>query len=415
MSSELMALAGLRVLDLTQNWAGPYATKYLGDFGAEVIKVEAPSRPDPFRGYSIAPDQERQWERSPLFFEYNADKLSLCLELAHPAGLAVFKRLVAVSDVVVENATEGVMEKLGLGYDVLRDAKPDIVYVSMKAFGTGGPYARFRVMGLSMETMAGLSWVTGYREGVPTRLGVSYGDPVAGFAGALAILAAIYHRDQTGEGQYVELSATENITGFLPEPILDVQMNGRDGDRIGNEDAAMAPCGCYPARGKDRWITIAASTDAEWDGLVAAMGSPGWTHESAFATSLSRHANRCALDAHVAEWTRERDAAETMRLLQSAGVAAGVVYTAEDLLADEHLLAREALTPVSHPLAGTHVSRNVGWKMSGTPGAIRRPAPLLGQHNSELLARLLGMSPEEIRLLEEQGVLATEPTLFLRT
>jgi benzylsuccinate CoA-transferase BbsF subunit len=410
-----MALEGLRVLDLTQNWAGPYATRYLADFGAEVIKVETPQRPDPFRGYSIAPDEERQWERSPLFLAYNPNKLGLALDMSAPDGLALFKRLVAVSDVVVENATEGVMERLGLGYEVLRAIKDDILMVSMKAFGSGGPYAGFRVMGLSMETMAGLSWVTGYSEGPPMRLGVSYGDPVAGFFGAFAVLAAIHHRNETGEGQYVELSATEDLTCFLPEVILDFQMNGRRGERVGNADPSMAPHGCYACLGEDRWVTIAVASDTEWVRFGEAVGNPAWARDARFSTVHGRVMYRGEIDAHVAEWTRSRDAVEVMRVLQAAGVAAAAVYSARDLLEDEHLGARGYFEPLAHPVAGTHITRGPGWKMSETPGALRRPAPMMGEHNAEILTRLLGLSEAEVQDLEDRGILATAPRHFLRT
>ncbi len=407
-----MALKGIRVADLTQIWAGPYCTKLLADFGAEVVKVEALQRPDSVRmggGGGAVQNADRFWEKSPLFLSFNVNKFDITLDLTKPEAREHFKSLVMVSDVVIENFSVSVMENLGLSYRILKKLKPDIVMVSMPAFGSGGPYAEYRAMGASMEPMAGISHITGYPGGPPMRSGINYGDPIAGLNGAFAVLAALNHRQSTGQGQHIELSSTEALACLIPEAIMDYGMNHRERGRMGNRHEWMAPHGVYRCSGKDRWIAIAVANDDEWQKLRKAMGDPAWAREDKYGDPVSRFLNQEELEKHLETWTSQRDAHEVMHTLQAAGVAAGVVCSTKDLVENEHLKARKFFTSITQPAAGAHTYRDMAWRMSGTPGAIQRPTPMLGEHNAAVLQQLLGVEAQELKRMEEQNIIGTKP------
>src|SRR5919109_3422721 len=286
--SSLMAespsavLQGVRVLDLTHAWAGPLATQVLADYGAEVIKIETCDRPDMLRFSTWPRDEARPdaYNRGGWFQDLGRNKLSLTLDLKRSQGRDLFKRLVAQSDVVIENFSARVMRRLELEYAILQAVNPRLIMISMPGYGTVGPYKDFVAFGEMIEPFAGLSELTGYPDRAPLRLAVAYPDPVAGLHAALATLLALRQRRQTGVGRHIHIPHREPITRMLGEAVLDYTVNGRTPRRIGNRHRAWAPHGCYPCRGHDRWVTLAVRTDAEWTALCRAFGTPEWTRDA---------------------------------------------------------------------------------------------------------------------------------------
>ncbi|MBM3138653.1 MAG: CoA transferase [Chloroflexi bacterium] len=416
------ALAGLRVLDGTQVWAGPTCTKLLGDMGAEVIKVESARRLDvargevnPRSGAGIYPDgdpQERPWNRAGLYNDRNRNKRNICLDLTHPRGVDAFKRLAAKSDVVTESFRSGVMERFGLGYDDLRQVRDDIIMVSLSSQGATGPERAYGSFGATLEQTAGIASMTGYRGGDPTTSGTFFPDPVVAVFSVGCILAAVRQRDRTGRGTYLDLSQREVTTSIVGEMVMDYTMNGRRWEPIGNRHRVFAPQGVYPCAGDDMWIAITVRSDAEWAALARVMGRPELAEDPRLAGVLGRRAEHDRLDATIAEWTCQRDAYATMRELQAAGVAAGVATQGHQLFEDPQLVARGFWEEVDHPEAGRHPYLSRPFKLSKTPGGTYSYAPLLGEHTEVVLREVAGMSDEEIRELTELGVTSNDPTAF---
>ena len=416
------ALEGLRVIDLSQVYAGPYATKLLADMGAEVIRVECAARSG--RGGRLPRTRPggafgaqfpggdtggRSYNRFAYYNELNRNKYAVTLDLTRPRAVDVFKKLVRISDVVVENFSPRVMGNLGLDYESLREENPGIVMVSISGYGHDGPYRDYVTYGEGIEAMSGLCALTAYPGGGPLKPGVAYADAVSGLLAAFAALAAVRHRRQSGRGQHIDLAMREALTPLLGEALMDYAMNGRVAPPVGNGHPAMAPHGCYRARGEDSWVAIAVTSDEEWRSLCRAMGSPPWAEDGRFASAAGRVAHREQLDGLIGEWTARHDHRELMGSLQRAGVRAGAVLTVDELVADPHLQERGFFEWLTHPEAGTHLHPGVSWRMSRTPGALRLPAPCFGEHNRYVFAGLLGMSEEEMAQLAEEGATAPEP------
>ncbi len=404
-----LPLEDIRVLDLTQIWSGPYCTMMLGALGAQVIKVESVQRPEPIRGSGADASSERPWEASPLYQSFNLNKLDITLDLAQAEGRHLLLALAGICDVVIENFTAGTMNRWGLGYETLRCRRPDILYLSMPGFGSDGPYASYRALGTTMEAMAGFTWLTGYPGGPPMRCGLNYGDPVAALNATFALLAAIRFRRQTGTGQHLELSQHEGLVSLLPGPILDFAMNGRDQSRRGNEEEGKAPQGCYPCAGEDKWVAISATHNQEWRRLCQVMTRPDLATDRRFRGARARWDNREALDEEIAIWTRKSSARQIMQTLQQSEIPAGAVYAVADILDDPHLRSRGAFRTVDHPLAGNQVMREIPWRLSGTPVAIRSRAPLFGEHNEFILAKVLGLTEEALYALRQKRVIGDRP------
>lgn len=432
-----LPLEGVRILDLTMVWAGPYGTKFPADMGAEVIKIEGPSNFDLIRGINLAALQgqaqanDRPYNKSAYFSEYNRNKLGVTLDLAHPRGRELFLQLTKISDVVIENYRADVLENLGLTYDVLRAVKPDIILVSMPAFGKQGMERDYVGYGPTIEQTAGLATLSGYRDGPPQKTGISYGDPMAGLGAAAAIMAALLYRQRTGKGQYIEVAQRDNMIGVIGEAIMEWGMNRRLPPRMGNRHPWMAPHGCYPCqplpeeegrplarlgsdgleKATDRWITIAVSSDAEWRGLCEAMGRPDLVEDGRFADALSRYHHQDELDEIIAAWTQQHDDYSLFHLLQSKGVPAGPVLTPLSLTRDPHLEARGFFEIVQHPDMGANKVTRPVWRLTETPVHVRRPAPCFGEHNDYVFRELLGLSEEEIETLTREGVISDAPRL----
>jgi len=422
LSENKQALAGLRVIDLSQVLAGPYCTKLLADMGAEVIRVECAARsgrggalprtrPGGAFGASF-PDGdtgERSYNRFAYYNEVNRNKHAVTIDLSKTLGVEVFKKLVAISDVVVENFTPRVMPNFGLDYPVLCRINPRIIMVSISGYGRDGPYRDYVSYGEGIEAMAGFCRLTAYPGGPPLKPGVAYADAVSGLYAAFAVLAALRYRRRSGKGQHIDLSMREALTPLLGEAIMDYTMNRRAAGPMGNRHPRMAPHGCYRARGDDRWIAIAVSSDDEWNALCRAMGNPPWSGEDRFSTVEGRLANSEDLDQHIGGWTIEHDHMELACRLQDAGVKAGAVLDIAQVAGDPHLNRRGFFEELPHPEAGARRYPGVSWRMSRTPGGLRLPAPCFGEHNRYVFGELLGMTDAEIARLEEAGVTAAEP------
>lgn len=406
------ALAGMRVLDLSLVWAGPQATQILGELGAEIIKIESIQHPDSLRrGYYPNGDPgEHSYNRGGYFHMHNHNKLDITLDLTRPEGAAIFKELVKTADIVIENYTPRVLKNFGLDYPVLKEIKPDIILISMPGFGLTGPHRDYFAFGHVVEALSGLTSLTGYGDGSePLRCPFAYGDPISGLYAALAVMAAYRYRRRTGRGQHIDLSQREGVTRFIGEFLMEYAMNRRVPQPLGNRDNFMAPHGCYRCTGKDRWITLAVSRDAEWRQLCQVMGQPALANDERFATAVERWHHQDELDKIIEAWTSQQEHRELMHRLQQAGVAAGAVYDIAEVYADPQLQARGFFETLDYPEAGRQPHFTACLRLSKTPGRIRTPAPTLGQHNEPVLRELVGLTPQEIAHLQELKIIGTEP------
>jgi len=399
------ALSGIRVADFSWVWAGPLATMLLAFLGAEVIKIESRKHIDQTRQGSITTgDTFSGVDASPIFNNANLGKKGVTIDLSRPEGAALARRIVAVSDVVVENMRPGVMDKLGLGYKDLVKVKPDVIMLSSSGFGSSGPYREYAGYAPIFAAFGGLAHLTGYEDGDPnTMSGVM--DLRVGTASAFILLAALMHRQKTGEGQYIDLSSSECVSALVGSELLEYTMNKTTPSRVGNQDSIMAPHNCYRCKGHDKWVSIAVATDEEWAALCRVMGDPEWSKNEAFSSAYSRWQNRRKLDKYISKWTTDHTHFEVTRMLQGAGVAAMPSFAADELLTDPHIKAREVLREIEHPVLGKKVVLNPSWKLSATPAQIKKASPLLGEHNEAVFNGILGMPPEEIKRLEKDKII----------
>jgi crotonobetainyl-CoA:carnitine CoA-transferase CaiB-like acyl-CoA transferase len=405
-----LPLHGVRVLDLTMAWAGPYATRLLADMGAEVIKVEAVGNWDLIRSFTgQRPTVERVWDKSPYFNHLNRNKYGCVLDLSGEKGRKLFLRLVEVSDVVIENFRAEVMKNLGFTYDALAGVNPEVIVVSMPGHGKTGPERDFVAYGTNVEQLSGFCHLMGYADGPPQKTGISYGDPMAGVAAAGAVALALWDRRRTGRGQYIEVAQRENLINVIGEYVVGYSMNGREPVRSGNRHSSMAPHGCYPCASDDQWVAISCEDDAQFAALCGAMGRPDLVGDERFADVVSRHRNQDALDDLISAWTRERTKEATAEALQAAGVPASPVPSVPEVFAEPHLRARGFYETVSHSVAGVWEVEGPHWRLSESPGHIRLPAPAFGEHNRYVLGELLGLSEEEMAALEAEGVTGAAP------
>ncbi|MEE8347017.1 MAG: CoA transferase [Dehalococcoidia bacterium] len=405
-----LPLYGVRVLDLTMAWAGPYATRLLADMGAEVIKVESVNNWDLIRSFTgQRPDVERVWDKSPYFNHLNRNKYGCVLDLSGEKGRELFLRLVEVSDVVIENFRAEVMDNLELTYDVLTQRNSEVIVVTMPGHGRTGPERDFVAYGTNVEQLSGLCHLTGYADGPPQKTGISYGDPMAGIAAAGAVAMALWDRRRTGRGQHIEVAQRENLINLIGEHIVGYSMSGREPPRSGNRHSSMAPHGCYRCRGDDQWVTIACEDDAQFADLCGAMGRPELASDSRFADVVSRYRNQDALDGLVSEWTGGRTKDAVAAALQAVGVPASPVLSAPEVFVDPHLRARGFYESVSHSVAGVWEVEGPHWRMSESPAHVRLPAPAFGEHNAYVLGELLGLTEDEIAALEREGITGTTP------
>ena len=414
-----LPLEGTRVIDLSMIWAGPHCTKLLGDMGAEVIKVESVTRLDPTRGpvrpsngrrvYPGGDPGEKPYNRSGGFHQLHRNKLGITLNLKTQAGVDLFKRLASVSDVVIDNFSLGVMTGFGLDYATLKAERPDIIVVSMPAFGNTGPDRSYVGFGVTIEPMAGVSHLTGYEGAYPMRSGGNHADPVNGLHAAAAVLAALWNRRRTGEGQFIDFSHLESMASLIGEDMIGFALSGKFRDRAGNRHPSTAPQGCYRCDGDDEWIAISVGSDEEWKGLCDLMGRPDLS-EGALAERAGRMRRHDELDAAIGSWTASQNKHELMERLQARGIAAGAVQRIGEAAKDPQLEHGGYFQLQHYPDgAGSHLHPGLPFTLTDTPLGFRAPAPDLGQHNRRTLHDLLGVTPDEFDALERQRVIGQEP------
>lgn len=396
-------LSGYRIIDLGWAAAAPRATSILADMGAEVIKVETRKRVDPVR---FGPDNlTRDVEKDPLFHSINRNKLSITLDLTKVQAVELFKDLVRISDVVVENFSPRVMKHFGIDYEELNKVKPDIIMASFPGVGKEGPLADVVTYGPSLSGLAGLDSMVGYEGERVLGMQQAYADINAALHGAFVIEVALYHREKYGEGQHIEVAQIEALLSTMPEPVMIFSMTGHIVGTMGNVSDIMAPHNNYRCQGEDKWVSIAIQTEEEWQAFCKAIGNPPWTKNNDFADAYKRRMNRKGLDKLITDWTITKTPTEVMEILQKVGVAAVACEDTEDRFFDPHFQARQILVEVDHPATGTDWIPNLICKLNETPGAIQRPAPRLGEHNDYVFGELLGMREDTIRQLMEEKVI----------
>jgi len=384
-----LPLEGVRVLDLSWIIAGPTATRFLALMGSEVIKVGSARRSDPST-------------RGAPFQAYNQSKLYAALNISRPEGLELAMRLVSVSDIVIENFAAGVIERLGLGYDALKQTKPDIIMLSSSGTGHSGPDRDYVAYGSLLQYYTGWNAISGYPNSEPIKGGL-WADPWVGMELAMVAAAALNHRAVTGEGNYVDFSMAEALTASIPEALLDYQMNDRVPEPMGNADNRHSPHNVYRCKGSDRWLAIAVTSDTEWRALCAVIGRLDLLRDAALSDAQGRREQQQRIDAAISEWTQQREDYEAMHALQNAGVSAAPYLSADRVFADPQL--REGGFFSIHT-ASDGKQRDLpalGWRFAGGPKPRITAAPVLGEHNAYVYGELLGLSDEEIeRLVNEQ-------------
>lgn len=398
-------LKGVKVVDFTWIGAGSYTTKLLADLGADVVKIETSQRLDSLRLARPYKDKIAGVNRSGYFADRNSSKRSITVNMKDPQGLALVKRLIPQANLVTNNFTPGVMEKLGLGYDVLRELRPGIVYAAMSMQGKDGPDRNDLGYGLTIGAITGIQHLTGLPERDPAGTGTNYPDHIPNPTHtAFAILAALRHQRRTGQGQAIDIAQTEPTLALLGPSIMNYLVNGVVDNRRGNSHPQMAPHGVYQCQGDDRWIAIAVHSDAAWQALRNEFALPDreqWRHVA------GRLADRAALDQAVAAAAAQRESVALMQALQRAGVAAGVVHDARDVLQrDPQLAARGHWVTMNHPEVGPSTYNSAPFRFSDAESSPSAPAPLLGQHTRQICSEMLGLDDAEIDRLAAAGVLA---------
>jgi benzylsuccinate CoA-transferase BbsF subunit len=389
------------------SWAivGPLTMRYFADHGATVIRIENSMRPCTLRISTPYKDGKPGLDRSGYYNHYGANILSMALNMEHLQSKDIVKKLVGISDVVMENFTPGVIEKWGLDYEKLKQIKSNIIMLRQSGFGNKGPHAHQPAFGMILGAMAGIPNFIGSPDGAPLPIGVSaYTDCISPRFATAALIAALDHRNKTGEGQLIDISQFETALYFVMPALLDYAANGREPVRKGNTSDNEAPHGVYPCRGEDRWCTIAVANDGQWENLCRIMEQPDLIDDARFQTLLARKKNEEELNKIVSSWTSSRDPEEVMQFLQSKGIPAGIVENAADIYNDPQLRERGMFWPMEHPEMGMFTHLGQSFEMSKTPGKAYRPSPLVGEHTGYVCSELLGIKDEEFAEMMGSGL-----------
>ena len=407
-SASAKPLQGLRIIDLSMGWAGPLATRNLADMGAQVIKVESCERFDWWRSWEAT----EEWiaddgaEKSLQYLYVNRNKLDITLDLEHPTGRELLLRLVATADALVENYSGSVLPKLKLSYEHLIEANPELVMVSMPAFGSTGPWAEFRAYGSTVEHSSGLPHLVGDPDQAPTMQHVAFGDAVGGLNGSAAILTALWHKQRTGEGQFVDLSQVECLFPLAAPGILHQSVHGESPTRFGNAHPDHAPHGVYPCLGEDAWVLIQITSEAEWQQLTTLV--PALDKSADLAARLRQ---RAEIDASLAQWTAQQSAEQVMHSLQGLAIIAAKLNDGNALLHEPHLRDRDYLQWLERAYIGRQPHPSAPFRTAKTPIPITSAAPTLGQHNQLVLGEMLQLSQQEIAELEALGIIGDKPRM----
>src|SRR5690625_3877668 len=387
-SMEFLPLEGIRILDLTMWWSGPICTSYFGAQGAEVIKVESVQSPDGFR-FTMTTPRDNWWELGPQFNAANHSKLGLTLNLNSSEGIQLLKDLAAKCDVVIENFTPRVMKNFGLSYEALREVNPEIIMLSMPAYGSNGPYRNRPGFAYTFEILSGIAQTNGYENEKPMIVsGVA--DVISGFHTAYALLGALEYKNRTGKGQFIEVAQVETCLSVVGQPIADISMNGRNWGRMGNRDPKMAPHGVYRSKDEDYWVALVIQNDEEWQRFREVVGNPDWSNEERFRTAKDRLENQDELDEYVEGWTSQYNHSESAEMLPSAGISAGPVLEVDEITEAGYL--KGLFQETTRELTGTHAYPSWPVKFSGKRVEHQRPAPILGQHNEYVLKDILELT-----------------------
>jgi CoA:oxalate CoA-transferase len=382
------ALSGVKVIDLTRVLAGPFCTMMLADMGAEVVKIERPKTGDDSRAFGPFLKGE-----SAYFMCLNRNKKSIVLDLKSKEDIEIFKRLIAKADVVVENFRPGTMEKLGIGYEELKKVNPGIIYAACSGFGHSGPYSKKPAYDSIIQAMSGLMSITGQPEGIPTRVGASIADIIAGMYTAFGILAALYFRQVTGVGQKVDVAMFDSVVSVLENAVVRYFVTGEVPTRIGNRHPSIAPFTSYKT--KDDYIIIAVGNDRLWEAFCRAVGRPDLLQDERFKTNKDRSMRWALLDEILGEVLKNKTTEEWIQILEEAGVPCGPINTIDKVVKDPQLLARDMIVKTIHSVAGELLVPGISVKLSETPGKVETPAPLLGEHTEEVLRTWLGYKKEQ--------------------
>jgi benzylsuccinate CoA-transferase BbsF subunit len=396
-------LEGIKVVDLTWAALGPTTCDYLALYGAEVIKIESPGRPDLWRTVSPFAGDKPGLDRAGLFATANPQKYSMALNLKNPHGLEIVKLLIARADIVVESYRPGAMMRFGLDYENMKKIKPDIIMLSTCMYGQSGPLAQLPGFGLTLTASSGISNLTGWPDRTPQPSG-EYTDFIVPRFNVLALMSALDYRRRTGQGQYLDISQMEASLHFMAPVLMDYSSNGRETERMGNRSTYAAPHGVYRCLGEDSWCAIAVTDDGEWLALCQAMERPGWLKDTRFATLAGRKKNEDELDRLIEEWTMLHQAEDVMYLLQAAGVSAGVAENGEQLDSDPQLKHRHYYWELEHPEMGRMSYSGMPIKLSETPYSITRGAPCIGEHTEYICTEILNMTGEDFARLFNEGV-----------
>ena len=394
--ADLLPFDGLKVADFSWVLVGPTTAKYLADHGATVVRVEAAAPVDILRTAGPFKDGVPGADRTQFFGDINTSKLGISLDLKNPAGLEIAKRLISWADVVIESFRPGIVDSLGIGYEANREINPSVVMASTCLMGQTGGAAAFSGYGFHAASIAGFYETTGWPDLAPDGPWVAYTDGVSPRILAATIMAALDHRRRTGQGQHIDAAQLEMSLHFLSPQIMDYSTSGRSVTRNGNRSQFFAPQGAYPCAGDDQWCTIAVETEEQWEALQRAMGIPAWTQDAKFDSMEGRLENHDAIDQHIGEWTKDQETTALMQSLMSHGVPAGMVQRSSDLESDPQLAHRKYFRTLEHQEMGPVPYAGHQFRIKGYDNGPRFPAPVLGQHNEQVLREVLGMTDEEI-------------------
>jgi crotonobetainyl-CoA:carnitine CoA-transferase CaiB-like acyl-CoA transferase len=416
MTKVTLPLTGIRVLDLSYVFAVPYMAGLLSDLGAEVIKIEAPHKLDQTRGRAFGPYLDNDpaqdpWNRSGIFYVVNRGKRSLAMDLSQPEGQEIFRALVAKSDIVLENFTPRVMRKWGLHYDELKKIKPSLIMLSNTGYGSTGPWSSFPSQGTTLEATMGITFYTGYRGDKPWKVGQSYPDFIACWAGLNGLWAAIAHMRKTGQGQWVDVGMYQLGVALMPEPLLQKQLDGTEPIRMGNEHAEHVPSNLYQTKGTDQWLALSIHTDDQWATLTTLMQKAELASDPRFSTAAARRLHRDAVNAVVAAWCLTHTPQALFEQLQAHGIAAAPVLNSRDLLQDPHLKHRNFYETVTHPEPiGDRPIIGRPYKLRFRDAHIKKPGPRFGEDNDSILREIIGKTPEQISALKDSNIVSDFPT-----